>query len=50
MTNVKYTYDVAFDREENSIDVRFAAVQELSNLHLKLSTFGRHGAAGGKHR
>lgn len=45
MPDVEHPHDIAFYRKEDSVDVRLSAVQELANLHCRLSTFGSHGTA-----
>jgi hypothetical protein len=43
MPDMEDPHDVAFYRKEDSVDVRLAAVQKLTHLHRRLSTFGSHG-------
>ena len=42
MTHVQHLHDVAFDCEEDSIDVRLPAVQELTDFYRRVSTFGSY--------
>ena len=40
VTDVKDLHHITLDAEEDSVDVRFSAVQELPNLDWRISTLG----------
>jgi hypothetical protein len=45
MPDVKNLNDVPFDREQDSVNVRLASVQELPDLHRRVSILGSHRTA-----
>jgi hypothetical protein len=50
MPDMEDPHEIAFNRKEDSVDVRLAAVQKLAHLNGRLSILGSHGTTQGKGR